>query len=111
MIQNYFIDITLKRPVETDNHVGGVTTTYTELGTVKGLLERLSPREAYIAQKLGNPEEFVFMTESSAPQTGDIVISGSNSAQLSSSILIGNQRSMAMKTIRQWNARRHTEEA
>jgi len=38
MIQDYFIDITLQRPVETDNHVGGVTTTYTALGTVKGLL-------------------------------------------------------------------------
>lgn len=110
MISDYFVAITVKRPVEADNHVGGTTTTYTSLGTVQGLLERLGPREAYIAQKLGNPEEFIFITESSTPQTGDIVISGSNSAQLSSSILIGQQKSDTMKTIRQWNARRHAEE-
>lgn len=110
MITDYFTAITVKRPAETDNLVGGVTTTYTSLGTVQGLLERLGPREAYIAQKLGNPDEFVFMTESTIPATGDIVSCGTIKAQLSSSVLIGQAQSDVMSTIRQWSARRYTEE-
>lgn len=107
MIQDYFVEITIKRPKETETELGGTVTTYEDKGTVMGLLERMTAHELYLAQQRGTSDEFIFMTESNIPKTGDIVQIGVITAQLSSSVLIGNRKSVLMGTIKQWRARTH----
>lgn len=114
MIQDYFVDITVKSKVRTPDSLGGVTTTYTTLGTVKGLLQRASYTERMIAAQRGVIDVFAFMTDVSANSIsitrGNIVTDGTHTTELVSDELPGNQQSETMKNISQWAAETYTEE-
>lgn len=114
MIQDYFYSVTVKSRTKTPDGLGGMTTTYTTLGTVQGLLERASSTERMIAAKRGLTDIYTFMTDTSANSitvaTGNIVTANGITAILKSSKLQGQAKSEMMKNIAQWEAENYVEE-
>jgi hypothetical protein len=112
MISDYFEDIDIISKIDTSDDLGGFTTVYKKIGTIKGLLQRSSTSERTIAAQLGVSAVYTLMTFKTEPLCSSIipnVIAKSKTiTAIVTSIEMDGNPNTDMKDIAQWQSESYT---
>lgn len=105
MISDFFYDVDIIEKRETADDLGGFTTKYYKVATIKGLLTQSSATERTIASQLGIKYAYTFMTETPDNIGKDTIVKRGNlTAILTADLMQGEETSEEMSKIYQAQA-------